>query len=81
MSTEAGRNELFGGAAQRYQQQQQTGGYGQSGAYGGQQSGAYGDTGGDQSGYGAYQDRQLTAEEQLAAAATCCNGESDRWHT
>lgn len=61
MSTDAGRNELFGNAAQRNQgQQQQPGGYGQqSGAYG--SSGGYGDAPG---GYGAYGDRQLTAEEQ-----------------
>lgn len=53
MTTDAGRNELFGDAPQRVQQQQpqppQAGGYGQSGV------GA---------GYGAYGDRELTAEEQ-----------------
>lgn len=67
MTTDAGRNELFGNAPQR--QQQQPGGYGQSGAYGGSgQSGAYGAAGdapgGQSGGYGAYGDRQLTAEEQ-----------------
>ncbi|KAH7123993.1 plasma membrane snare protein-like protein [Dendryphion nanum] len=70
MSTDAGRNELFGGAAQRTQQrEQQPGGYGQSGyGQGGQggQSGAYGGGGGEGQGggYGAYNDRELTAEEQ-----------------
>lgn len=60
MSTDAGRNELFGNAAQR--QQQRPGGYGQSGAYGdNNQSGGYGSAPG---GYGAYGDRELTAEEQ-----------------
>ncbi|KAF2277411.1 uncharacterized protein EI97DRAFT_449543 [Westerdykella ornata] len=58
MSTEAGRNELFGNASQRYQERQQQGGPSgmapQSGAYGQEAPG----------GYGAYGDRQLTAEEQ-----------------
>jgi hypothetical protein len=64
MSTEAGRNELFGGARERQQQQQQSGGYNSqpSGAYG--QSGAYGGTGEQPGGYGAYDQRELTAEEQ-----------------
>lgn len=64
MSTEAGRNELFGNAAQRQQPQQpqRPGGYGESGAYGDDsQSGGYGAAPG---GYGAYGDRELTAEEQ-----------------
>ena len=71
MSTDAGRNELFGNAAQRQQapQQQQSGRYGQSGAYGdNNQSGAYGASSGGYGqapgGYGAYGDRELTAEEQ-----------------
>jgi len=60
------RGALFGGAADRYQQRQpqppQSGVPGQSsGAYG--QSGAYGESGGYGSGP-AYDDRQLTAEEQ-----------------
>ncbi|KAF2187132.1 hypothetical protein K469DRAFT_570558 [Zopfia rhizophila CBS 207.26] len=59
---DAGRDQLFGGAAQRYQQQQQSGAgqYGQSGAYSSGTSGAYGGGGG----YGSYNDRELTAEEQ-----------------
>ncbi|KAF2850687.1 hypothetical protein T440DRAFT_396374 [Plenodomus tracheiphilus IPT5] len=70
MSTDVGRNELFGNAAQRQQAKPpQAAGYGQSGAYGDSQSGGYGaapggygaDTPG---GYGAYGDRELTAEEQ-----------------
>jgi hypothetical protein len=73
MSTEAGRNELFGNAPQRQQAPappQQPGGYGQSGAYGdSSQSGGYGAAapggyGSTPGGYGAYEDRQLTAEEQ-----------------
>lgn len=67
MSTEAGRNELFGNAPQRQQapQQQQSGAYGggQSGAYGDNQSGGYG-SGGYGQAPGGYEDRQLTAEEQ-----------------
>lgn len=67
--TDANRNDLFGNAAQRQQQQpQQSGGYGQSGAYGAQ-SGGYGQStpggyGASSGGYGAYGDRELTAEEQ-----------------
>jgi hypothetical protein len=64
MSTDAGRNELFGNAAQRQQapRPQESGAYGQSGAYGdSSQNGGYGQASG---GYGAYNDRQLTAEEQ-----------------
>ena len=68
MSTDAGRNELFGGAAQRQQTQppqQQSGASGQSGAYGdNSQSGGYGASGQAGGGYGAYGDRELTAEEQ-----------------
>ncbi|EOA88803.1 Protein transport protein S9 plasma membrane t-SNARE [Exserohilum turcicum] len=71
MATDAGRNELFGNAAQRQQArpQQESGGYGQSGAYGDSQSGAYGGGasggyGSTPGGYGTYEDRQLTAEEQ-----------------
>lgn len=72
MTTDAGRNELFGNAAQRKppaQQPPQSGAYGQSGAPG--QSGAYGESsqsggyGQAPGGYGgAYEERQLTAEEQ-----------------
>lgn len=69
MSTDVGRNELFGNAAQRQQAKpQQSAGYGQSGAYGdnsggyGAVSGGYGTEG--PGGYGAYGDRELTAEEQ-----------------
>jgi hypothetical protein len=64
---DADRGALFGGAADRHQQRQQappqSGVSGQSGGYG--QSGAYGDSA--PGGYGsgpAYEDRQLTAEEQ-----------------
>ncbi|EMD93895.1 hypothetical protein COCC4DRAFT_38517 [Bipolaris maydis ATCC 48331] len=71
MATDAGRNELFGNAAQRQQgrPQQESGGYGQSGAYGDSQSGGYGGGaaggyGSTPGGYGTYEDRQLTAEEQ-----------------
>jgi hypothetical protein len=68
MSTEAGRNELFGNAAQRQQAQpQQSGAYGASGAYGDSPSAGYGASGtSDQppGAYGAYGDRELTAEEQ-----------------
>jgi len=55
--TDANRNDLFGNAAQRQQQPepQQPGGYGQS------TPGGYGASSG---GYGAYGDRELTAEEQ-----------------
>lgn len=67
MSTDAGRNELFGNAPQRQQAQQPpSGGYGQggqSGGYGGGASGGYGQSG-QSGGYGAYGDRELTAEEQ-----------------
>lgn len=63
MSTEAGRNELFGNAAQRQQAQPQ-----QSGAYGENASAGYGASGAGYEqapgGYGAYGDRELTAEEQ-----------------
>jgi len=60
MTTDAGRNELFGNAAKRQQPAPQqappSGAYGES-----SQSGGYGQAPG---GYGAYEDRQLTAEEQ-----------------
>lgn len=59
MNTDAGRNELFGNAPQRHQKQQEQG-YGGSGTAGGT---AYGESG-EPGGYGAYQDRQLTAEEE-----------------
>ncbi|KAF5515114.1 Protein transport protein SEC9 [Colletotrichum sp. SAR11_57] len=61
--TDAQRDELFGGAQDRYQQkqQQQPGGYGQSGGYG--DNGASG-AGGGYGGYG--ESRELTAEEQEA---------------
>ena len=67
MSTDVGRNELFGNAAQR--QEAKPSGYGQSGAYGDNaQSGGYnaasGGYGATPGGYGAYGDRELTAEEQ-----------------
>jgi len=53
IGTDAGRSELFGNAAQRLEQRQQTG-------YGGdQQSGI----GAEDGGYGSYQDREMTAEE------------------
>ncbi|KAI4685042.1 uncharacterized protein J4E88_004485 [Alternaria novae-zelandiae] len=71
MSTEAGRNELFGNAPQRQQAQppQQPSALGQSGAYGSTPGGGYGagapgGYGSAPGGYGAYEDRQLTAEEQ-----------------
>lgn len=51
MSTDAGRQELFGSAAQRVQQQEEQGGS------------TYG-AGGAGQGYGSYGDRQLTAEEE-----------------
>jgi protein transport protein SEC9 len=61
-TTDDNRDALFGGAKQRFEQQSQ-----QSGlppAYGEESSsGGYGDTS-NQGGYGAYQDRQLTAEEE-----------------
>ena len=73
MTTDAGRNELFGNAASRQQQQQAQGppggAYGQSGAYGAGASGA-GGYGGASGGYGAYQDRQLTAEEVCPLSRT-----------
>ncbi|KAL6702471.1 Protein transport protein S9 plasma membrane t-SNARE [Coniothyrium glycines] len=72
MSTDVGRNELFGNAAQRQQQQQQQPAtHGQSGAYGdnnnnNNQTGGYGSGGygAAPGGYGTYGDRELTAEEQ-----------------
>jgi hypothetical protein len=87
MGTEAGRNELFGNAPQRQQAQppaqpQQPGGYGQSGAYGdSSQSGGYGagasgtsgGYGAAPGGYGAYEDRQLTAEEQEEVSRQIAN--------
>ncbi|EON64290.1 hypothetical protein W97_03521 [Coniosporium apollinis CBS 100218] len=51
MSTDAGRQELFGGAQQRVQQREDQGGS------------TYG-AGGEGQGYGGYGDRQLTAEEE-----------------
>lgn len=67
ITTDAGREQLFGNASQRHQERQQqygqTGAGGPSGAYGQSGvSGAYGDD--PAGGYGAYADRQLTAEEQ-----------------
>ncbi|KAF1939241.1 hypothetical protein EJ02DRAFT_382114 [Clathrospora elynae] len=71
MATDVGRSELFGNAPQRQQQKpQQPAASGQGGGYGdGSQSGAYGDApaggyGSTSGGYGAYGDRELTAEEQ-----------------
>jgi hypothetical protein len=68
MSTDAGRNELFGNAPKRQQAPQppQSGAYGQGGGYGDSQSGGYDQAPGGQApgGYGAYGDRELTAEEQ-----------------
>jgi len=85
MSTEAGRNELFGNAPKRQQAQpaqqppqQQPGGYGggQSGGYGGSAAGGYGSA--TPGGYGAYDDRQLTAEEQEEASDSRTTG---AWNT
>ena len=63
-STDDNRDALFGGAKDRYKQQQPGGpsrGGGQSGAGYGGAPGAYG---GDEGGYGTYgEERQLTAEE------------------
>ncbi|KAF1925306.1 uncharacterized protein M421DRAFT_70242 [Didymella exigua CBS 183.55] len=63
--TDVNRSDLFGNAAQRQQEQpqqpQQGGGYGQPGGYGQATPGGYGASSG---GYGAYGDRELTAEEQ-----------------
>lgn len=89
MTTDAGRNELFGNAAQRHNErpgaQQSGASYGQSGVGGGA-SGAYGDQapGGGASGaygaqapggYGAYGDRELTAEEQEEEDITAAKSE------
>ncbi|KAF2874654.1 hypothetical protein BDV95DRAFT_485732 [Massariosphaeria phaeospora] len=67
-NNDSARQDLFGAAPKRYEQQAQPpqapsgasgaygqGGYGQSGAYGADQN---------QAGYGTYEDRQLTQEEQ-----------------
>ncbi|OCL02056.1 hypothetical protein AOQ84DRAFT_349718 [Glonium stellatum] len=64
--TDAGRDALFGGAAQRYQQQQQPQQQAPQpgGAYGGASGGAGGYGAGASQGYGAYGDRELTQEEQ-----------------
>ncbi|KAF2088295.1 plasma membrane snare protein-like protein [Saccharata proteae CBS 121410] len=59
-STDVGRQELFGNAAQRVQQAPPQSD--PSGAYG--DSGAYGSGSATDQGYGAYADRQLTAEEE-----------------
>lgn len=72
-TTDDNRNALFGGARERLQQQQVGAGTGGAGGDGhpppygadyGQSrpSGAYGN--GESQGYGAYEDRQLTAEEE-----------------
>jgi protein transport protein SEC9 len=68
------RDQLFGGAAQRYQQrQQEQPSYGAGSAYG---SGtAYGNDTETQGGYGAYGDRQLTAEEQEEEDVTAAKQE------
>jgi hypothetical protein len=58
-TTDDNRDALFGGAAQRVQQQQQQQSSVRPGAYG---DNSYGDN--SSQGYGAYQDRQLTAEEE-----------------
>lgn len=61
-NTDANRDELFGGAKDRFQQKQQTG-YGQPPpTYDDPNGGAQSFEGGQN--YGAYQDRQLTAEEE-----------------
>jgi len=63
-TTDDNRDALFGGAQQRYEQRQPQS-QGRPPAYGSDsygQSGAYGDS--SSQGYGAYQDRQLTAEEE-----------------
>ncbi|CBX95679.1 hypothetical protein IAQ61_004510 [Plenodomus lingam] len=81
MSTDMGRNELFGNAAQRQQAKpSQPAGSGQSGAYGDSQSGGYGATSGGYNadtpgGYGAYGDRELTAEEQEEEDITATKNE------
>ena len=64
--TDAGRDALFGSAAQRYQQQQQQQPQAPQlgGAYGGAPGGAGGYGAGASQGYGAYGDRELTQEEQ-----------------
>ncbi|KAI8940399.1 hypothetical protein NX059_004090 [Plenodomus lindquistii] len=64
MSTDMGRNELFGNAAQRQQANPPPAaayGNNQNGGYGAAQGGYGANTPG---GYGAYGDRELTAEEQ-----------------
>ncbi|KAF2146833.1 uncharacterized protein K452DRAFT_283038 [Aplosporella prunicola CBS 121167] len=58
MNTDAGRQQLFGNAAQRTQQAPPPSGAGGYGA----DAGGYG--GGSSNDYGAYADRQLTAEEE-----------------
>lgn len=59
MSTEAGREELFGGARRRFQQQQQAPASGRP-----EDSGQGDNDGAGSQSYGAYGDRQLTAEEE-----------------
>ena len=68
-TTDVNRNELFGGARDRAQAQSPSYGGGAPPPYesgsgtAGSQSGAYGDVG-NEGGYGANPDRQLTAEEE-----------------
>ena len=71
MSTDAGRDALFGNAPTRVRQQQQTqmgppssGPGGGFGAQDGYEAGSGAGDGGQGQGYGAYGDRQLTAEEE-----------------
>ncbi|KAF2498998.1 hypothetical protein BU16DRAFT_440409, partial [Lophium mytilinum] len=69
MTTDAGREQLFGAAPQRAQQQPsappgQYGGYGGAPGVAGGAPGAGGFDAGQSGGYGAYGDRELTQEEQ-----------------
>ncbi|KAI9726254.1 MAG: Protein transport protein S9 plasma membrane t-SNARE [Cirrosporium novae-zelandiae] len=61
-ATDSNRDALFGGARERAQQQSQPPPYEEGNGYGAPNSGAYG--GSTNSSYGAYADRQLTAEEE-----------------
>ncbi|KAK4990504.1 Protein transport protein S9 plasma membrane t-SNARE [Elasticomyces elasticus] len=72
LATDAGRAELFGNAPARVQQQapQQGGG---AGGYGQGAGGVEG--GGMPGGYGAYEDRQLTAEEEEEQDVAAAKGE------
>jgi protein transport protein SEC9 len=73
-ATEQSRKDLFGGAPQRTQQPPRpsynsgnsygSGGYGTTDGAGEENNGTAGGYGGSSQGYGAYGDRELTAEEQ-----------------